>query len=209
MKRVYASAVAGLAALSGCAYKAEPMAVGSYNVYSSYGEKLPGKYLLYVDSGSLSRDVKPSDLNCAAHKYPLDLRAGFSGSVRKTFETLVDSVEVVSEPVAREELAARGARGMIIVKGESLEARLRVVPGFWTAGMETEAQLTAGITVDGRSGRLLGSTVAGEGNAQGDAGAFCAGGAAALTQSAEKAMKQAVGRLGEALTNSDRVRKGS
>ncbi|MCK9552250.1 hypothetical protein [Aquamicrobium sp.] len=208
MKIRTTAALAAMVALGGCAYKAEPMSVGAYNVYSSYGEKLPGKYLLFVDANALQKAIKPSDFNCAAHNYPLDLRAGFTGSVRKTFETLVSELEVVDRPVDRSELQSRGARGMIIIKGEELDGRLRVVPGFWTAGMETEVELAASIVVDGRSGRLLGSTVGGNGNAQGDAGGFCEGGAKALVQSAEKAMKEAVGRLGEALTNSERVRSG-
>lgn len=201
-------AVAAVLAVAGCQYKAEPMSVGAYNVYSSYGEKLPGKYLLYVDASALKKSIKPSDMNCAAHSYPLDLETGFSGSVRKTFETLVSEVEVVSQPADRADIVARGARGMIIVRGEELNGRLRVVPGFWVAGMETEVEVVTSITVDGRNGRLLGSTVSGDGNAQGDAGGFCEGGAKALVESAEKAMKQAVGRLGEALTNSERVRTG-
>lgn len=202
--------VAALASITAaCQYKAEPMSVGAYNVYSSYGDKLPGKYLLYVDASALKKAIKPSDMNCAAHTYPLDLTSGFTGSVRKTFETLVSETEVVSQPVDRADLATRGARGMIIVRGEEISGRLRVVPGFWVAGMETEVEVVASITVDGRSGRLLGSTVSGNGNAQGDAGGFCEGGAKALVESAEKAMKQSVGRLGEALTNSERVRKGS
>lgn len=195
--------------LQGCQYKAEPLAIASYNVYSSYGEKLPGKYLLFVDTTALTRSIKPSDMNCAAHTFPLDLRSGFKGSVIKTFEPLVAELQVVEQPVDRADLTSQGARGMIIVKGEELDGRLRVVPGFWQAGMETEVQMAASITVDGRNGRLLGSTVGGEGNAQGDAGGFCEGGAKALTDSAEKALKQAVGRLGEALTNSERVRKGT
>lgn len=208
MKSAYAAAIVAALFVGGCQYKAEPMSVGAYNVYSSYGDKLPGKYLLYVDASALSKAIKPSDLNCAAHTFPLDLRSGFTGSVRKTFETLVAELEVVERPVDRAELQSRGARGMIIVKGEELDGRLRVVPGFWTAGMETEVELAASIIVDGRNGRLLGSTVGGNGNAQGDAGGFCEGGAKALVQSAEKAMKEAVGRLGEALTNSERVRSG-
>ncbi|UXS00837.1 hypothetical protein [Agrobacterium tumefaciens] len=194
--------------LASCQYKAEPLTVATYNVYSSYEGKLPGKYLLFVDGSKLDKSIKPSDYNCAAHTFPLALSTSFSGSVRQTFANLVAELEVVQAPVAREELKARNARGMIIVKGEDVNARLRVVPGFWVAGMETEVEIAASITVDGQSGRLLGTTVSGDGNGQSDAGLACEGGAKSLTQSAEQAMKETLGRLGEALTNSDRVRNG-
>ncbi|WP_421930173.1 hypothetical protein [Nitratireductor rhodophyticola] len=202
------AAIALMGVVAGCQYSAEPLPVAAYNVYSSYGEKLPGKYLLYVSSSKLRKDIKPSDLNCAAHTFPLDVGSGFTGSVRKTLATLVDELEVVDAPVDRDLLKSRGARGMIIIRGEDLNGRLRVVPGFWVNGIETEVEMAASITVDGRSGRLLGATVGGDGTAQSDAGGFCEGGAKSLTMAAEDAMKEAVGRLGEALTNSERVRGG-
>ncbi|MEW9523854.1 hypothetical protein MRBLRH8O_001668 [Agrobacterium radiobacter] len=194
--------------LASCQYKAEPLTVATYNVYSSYEGKLPGKYLLFVDGSKLDKSIKPSDYNCAAHTFPLALSGSFSGSVRQTFTNLVTELEAVQAPVGRDELKSRGARGMIIVKGEDVNARLRVVPGFWVAGMETEVEIAASITVDGQSGRLLGTTVSGDGNGQSDAGLACEGGAKSLTQSAEQAMKETLGRLGEALTNSERVRTG-
>ncbi|MFC6486910.1 hypothetical protein [Nitratireductor sp. GCM10026969] len=209
MKLSTIAAVAGVCiALTGCQYTAEPLSVAAYNVYSSYDGKLPGKYLLYVDGNKLNKTIKPSDFNCAAHSYPLALSSGFTGSVRKTFANLVETVEMVDIPVDRSELPARGARAMIMVRGEEVNGRLRVVPGFWVAGMETEVELAASIVVDGRRGRLLGTTVGGDGNAQGTAGGFCEGGSAALTEAAEQAVKETVGRLGEALTNSERVRSG-
>jgi hypothetical protein len=208
MKKINISAALIAAMLASCQYKAEPLTVATYNVYSSYEGKLPGKYLLFVDGSKLDKSIKPSDFNCAAHTFPLALSSSFSGSVRQTFSNLVTELEVVQAPVGRDELKSRNARGMIIVKGEDVNARLRVVPGFWVAGMETEVEIAASITVDGQSGRLLGTTVSGDGNGQSDAGLACEGGAKSLTQSAEQAMKETLGRLGEALTNSDRVRNG-
>jgi len=204
-----AVALAATSTLAGCQYKAEPLTVATYNVYSSYEGKLPGKYLLFVDGSKLDKPIKPSDFNCSAHTFPMALSSSFTGSVNKTFSNLVAELEVVSQPIDREQLRARGAKGMIIVRGEELNARLRVVPGFWTAGMETDVEIAASITVDGLSGRLLGSTVSGTGDGQADIGMMCEGGAKSLSQAAEHAMMETLGRLGEALTNSDRVRKGT
>lgn len=208
MKIAVAAILVGLS-LAGCQYKAEPTAVGSFNVYSSYEDKLPGKYLLYVDASSLNATVKPSDINCAAHTFPLELAASFTSSTRQTFANLVSELELVPTPVDRSQLAAHNARGMIIVRGEQTIARLRVMPGFWSATIETDVETVASITVDGRNGRVLGSTVSGRGTAQADAGAFCDGGSKSLSQSAGDAVRQTLTRLGEALVNSERVRKGS
>lgn len=194
--------------LAGCQHEAKPLSVASYNVYSSYSDKLPGRYLLYVEGGKLNKDIKPSDFNCAAWTYPLKLADGFSGSVAKTFANLVTELEQVSTPPTADQLKAKGARGLIIVRGEDVNGRLRVVPGFWQAGMETDVEISASIIVDGPKGRLLGTTVSGDGSAQTGAGAFCEGGANSLVKSAEDAMKETVGRLGESLVNSERVRKG-
>ncbi|MFK4823747.1 hypothetical protein ACI0FM_02950 [Paenochrobactrum sp. BZR 588] len=209
MKLVSLAAISAVVVLSACQYKAEPVSVATYNVYSSYDGKLPGKYLLYVDGSKLDKSIKPSDFNCSAHTYPMALSNSFSGSVRKTLQNLVTELEVVNHPVDRNDLRARNAKGMIIVRGEDLNARLRLVPGLWSAGVETNVDIAASITVDGQNGRLLGTTVSGDGNSQSDAGFACEGGAKSLTQSAEQAMKETLGRLGEALVNSERVRKGS
>ena len=203
------AAAAACLLVGACQYKAEPPALPALNIYSSYDDKLPGKYLLYVEAQKLDRQVKPSDMNCAAHTYPLNLSASFPSATRQTFENLVAELEVVPAPVDRAELISRGARAIIIVRGEQTNARLRAVPGFWTVGMETDVELIASIQVDGRNGRLLGQTVSGTGHFQSDAGMACEGGAKSLTESATEAMRQSLSRIGEALTNSERVRKGS
>ncbi|HBF28518.1 hypothetical protein [Rhizobium sp.] len=208
MKLRFGAVLAVITVLFGCQHEAKPLSVASYNVYSSYSEKLSGRYLLYVDGTKLYKDIKPSDLNCAAWNYPLKLSDGFSGSVVKTFGNLVGELEQVGELPTAEQLKSKRAKGIIIVRGEDLNGRLRVVPGFWQAGMETSVEVSASIVVDGPNGRLLGTTVSGNADAQTSAGAFCEGGANSLIQAAEGAMKEVVGRLGEALTNSDRVRKG-
>ncbi len=73
MNTKFAAALLSCAMLTACQYKAEPLTVATYNVYSSYEGKLPGKYLLFVDGSKLDKPIKPSDMNCAAHTFPLNL----------------------------------------------------------------------------------------------------------------------------------------
>ena len=98
-----AAALCAATFLAGCSYTAKPVAIGSFNVYSSYEGKLSGKYLLYVDASALDRPIKPSDYNCSAHSYPMQLSSSFAESVRQTLSNLVGELEVVPVPVDRTE----------------------------------------------------------------------------------------------------------
>jgi hypothetical protein len=153
-------AIVATSLMGGCAYQAEPVAAPARNVITSFAAKVPGKWLLYVDAERLNELVRPSDLNCAAHTFPLDFRSGFPASVRETLPNVFERIETVDSPVGAERLRAMGARGIIIVRGESLNSRLRVVPGFWSNNISTDVDLAVGVQVEGPSGRLFGKTVA-------------------------------------------------
>jgi hypothetical protein len=137
-----AIAATALGVTSGCAYTAQPVTMGSFDVYSSYGDKLSGKYLLYVDASAFDIDVKPPDLNCAAYDFPLPMSASFKDAAAQTIGNLVDRIEVVDTPVDRAGLVAEGARGMIVIKGEQAEGRLRVNPSLFTVSISTWRHLS-------------------------------------------------------------------
>lgn len=192
--------------LAGCQYKAEPASVPAFNIYSNYGDKVPGLWLLYVEAGLLNKSVKPDDINCAAHTFPLAISEPFASAARQTLANVVTNLEVVASPVSADGLKARNARGMIVVRGENVLTRMRVVPGAWSATVDADVEIVASITADGPKGRLLGTTVSGLGRASGDAGVFCEGGGKALANGAAQGMQQALTRIGEAMANSERVR---
>lgn len=192
--------------LLGCTYQAPVVESPSYNLVTSYGEPIPGLWLLYVDATPLQRPIKPDTFECSAHKFPIDAAGPFATSVRQTLDNVVDRIEVVGGPVTSDQLRARGARGLIVVRGEDLRARLEAKQGFWTASMDASATMIASVSVDGLKGRLLGQTVEGQASSTSDAGAMCEGGAKALGKSVSTAMGDAMRRIGEAVSNSDRVR---
>ena len=117
--------------LSACAYQAPVVATPNLNVYSSYSNKLSGNYLLYVDDDAFSQTIHATGIACSAHNYPLDARAAFKEATFKTVEQLVEHVEIVDNPVPFDSAAAKGKTGVIVVKGDEIQARFVMVPGFW------------------------------------------------------------------------------
>jgi hypothetical protein len=205
MKFQVAIAISAAAVLlGGCSFNAAVGASPNLNVYSSYADKLPGTYLLYIDADMFDRVVKPTGINCAAHSYPLDFRDAFKQSVVQTMQQLVENVQVVDQPVAAADLTKRGARGMVVVRGEGLNPRLMFVEGFWSSTPDASVEISSSMTVDEASGRLLGTTASGQGTAQTHGG--CGDGAAALGSATEAALKQLMGQLGERMSNSPRLR---
>ena len=192
--------------LASCTYQAQVQDTPSFSVMSNYGDQVAGLWLLYVDARPLERPIKPTTFACSAHKFPISVAGPFATSVRQTLDNVVDQIEVVQGPVTRDQLAARGAKGFIVVRGEEVRAKLEVKPGFWAAGMDSSATVIASLAVEGKQGRLLGTTVEGAGIATADAGAVCEGGAKALADAVGQGMGDTMRKLGEAVSNSERVR---
>jgi len=195
--------------MAGCTYIAPVSVAPNMDVVSSYGEKLPGSYLLYVEGDQFAQMVEATGYACAAHAYPVDAGTAFRNSTVQTIQQLVDSVQVVEQPVSASELAAQGKMGMIIVDAQSLQARFVVLRGFGSATADANVDMAATISVDGRNGRLFGTTVEGSGNAQSDAGVMCGGAATALGEATQTAMNKLIGEMGDRLSNSTRLREAA
>jgi hypothetical protein len=198
--------IAAAICLIGCAYKAEPIAAPSYNVVTSFSEKIPGKWLLAVEADPLNQTIKPSGYQCAAHNFPLELSDAYKTSVAQTLKNVFEQVEVIPATISGQEANRRGARGIIVVRGEEVRGRLDVQPGFWTANMKTQVLIVASTFVDGGHGRIFGTTVEGQGIADAEGGVFCEGGGKSLTDASAIAMRDNIRKVAEALGNSERVR---
>lgn len=195
--------------VSACTYNASAPVSPAYDVYSNYDDKLSGQYALYVDSEELAGEYSVEGYACSAHNYSQDATGAFQQSVTKTFQNLVENLELVDQPLSARDLEARGYTGMIIVEAEDIDVRINVIPGFWTSDMSADVELAASLRVDGREGRLLGTTVSGDDDAKAGAGAGCEGGAKALSEATSRALEDLMQRLGERLSNSRRLREAA
>ncbi|MGH6950366.1 MAG: hypothetical protein ACREH4_05815 [Vitreimonas sp.] len=177
------------------------------NVYSSYADRLPGEYLLYVNTSALSTVVRPTGLACAAHSYPLDAQDVFRVSALRTMQQLVENVQLVDRPISGDALVRAGKAGMIIVHAESLSARIIFIEGFFSSTGEGSVDLAASIAVNTPAGRVLGTSAGGDSTQQAPAGSACEGGAEAIGRATEMAMREVLGQLGERMSNSTRLRQ--
>lgn len=196
-------------AVGACAYQAPVGVNPNLSVYSSYGEKLPGAYALYISTDGFSRDVKPTGLQCSAHHFPINAADGFKQSTVKTIQQLVADLEVVESPLTTDTLRQRGKAGMIVISADSFNPRIQFTPGLWSNTAESTVEISANMAVETPAGRVLGTTAEGSGNAQQNTGSGCGDGAQTLGFATEKAIRQLLGQLGERLSNSPRLRSSS
>jgi len=205
MMRMMALALA--AATGACAYQAPTEVSAALNVYSSYDDPLPLNVALYVEAEDLAADVRPDGYDCSAHRFPVDARAAFVGSVVQTLGNLTRSVVVVDQPISTGQFARTGVDAMVVVTSEDLDSDLIFIQRPFNADVEAEIEIEARITVDGPQGRLLGTSVQGDGEARQAAGSFCSGGAPAVGEATNEAIEDTMQRLGERFTNSARLRE--
>lgn len=191
---------------SGCSYTVPTDISPATNIYSNYSDKVSGRFALYVDADEMAGEFKVSGYACSAHTYPVDARSAFIGSVQNTMENVVEEVEIVPRPLDATTMQTRNLNGMILVEVQDLDIDLTVIPGFWSSEMEADAEITVSLVVDAPSGRMLGARVEGDDDYKVEAGGACEGGAIAIGKAVEEAMKEALERLGEKLSNSPRIR---
>ena len=204
MRTLITLAVIGL--LTGCTYQSQVTPQASYDVYSGYEDRVSGKWALHVSGeNNLQGTAEELSYTCSAHNYPISYGSSFRNSVEATISNLVDDIESTSD-VPVESLDSATA-GLIRVRAESADADLRFHQGFWTSKPEANARVRATLQVEGKSGKLMGTTVIGRGTAGAEGG--CEKGADALRKASEEALEELMREIGERFTNSPRVRSYS
>lgn len=202
--------VLSVVGLSACVHETPVMVTPNTNVYSSYGNRVSGDFLLYVDSSSLNTTVRNSApiYYCQSAIYSVDMRQIFRDSVARTMEQLVGSVQIVDAPVAATELSRLNKAGMIVVRATGIYATVQIEPDVWTNVAEAKASMSASMTIDTQAGRLFETTASGNlmtGRSGGLVG--CGMGTAALRQASEASMVDMLGKMGDRIVNLERLRE--
>lgn len=190
-----------------CSYSAPVEMSASYNVKSSYEEKVPGNWAIWIDSSEfVDNNVTAKTQICSAHSFPIDARAVFEKSAVNTFANITENIERVNNPIPGDALKAQGFDGQIVIEGQDMDVDLIFLPGFWSAKTEAEVEFEASLTATVGSTKVVGTTVSADGEYNSDAGSACDGGAAAIGEAAGEGMQKILNRLGEAFASSTRLR---
>jgi hypothetical protein len=197
--------------LGGCSYAVKPVSMPAVNIYSSYEDKIPGTWIIVIDEGmeNISREISTSSYACSAHKYPINAGGAIATSVKRTMRSIFENTIEQNTMPTKVELERQNASGVVLVKLDSFEPRVRCSAGFWSMSCTGSADVEFGIIVRGQSGKLLATSVGDSATVDGDGGGACEGAANVLSEAISKSVKEALERMGERLSNSPRIRKNS
>lgn len=199
----------GLAGLiSGCAYKVQPASTRAINIYSSYDGKIPGRFAVVLDERIRNerREIKPVTYVCGAHTYPVSLGDSIAVSLKHTLDQVFEETVERSSMPASDTMADDDLRGVVLVRLDEFSPRISCYAGFWSGTCVGTTDISFGVVVRGVQGTLFATSVAGSKTVDGSAGAFCDEGAMALADSITGAMKDALERMAERLSNAPRLR---
>jgi hypothetical protein len=194
--------------LSGCAYNVQPTSTQAVNIYTTFDQKIKGKWILVIDPSvrDVNRQVKPSSYACAAHTYPVAGGDALTNSVRRTMSVIFDEVIEQSTLPSAETLASLGARGSIIVRLDEFAPKITCTPGFWSMSCAGQAEIGFSVVVRLGGEQVVNTQALGSKGSDGDAGAACGGAATVLAEAITRATRDALERLAERVANSQRLR---
>lgn len=195
---------------AGCSYKTPVNTVQSVNVYSSYDEKIPGKFAVIInaDTNLLDKTVSPSSFTCAAHKFPISLTDSFTSSIIATNESIFESIFQRENIPSVEEMKKDNLSGYIFITSKLFEPRLQFIPGFWSATASASTDIGFDYNIrDSQNNLVLNGSISGNRTADGGAGGACEGGSSVLAESISKSLRDALERYGERVSNSPKLRE--
>ena len=196
--------------MTGCGYKTTVNTVSGINVYSSYEEKIPGRFALVVDSQPelLTKKVKASSFTCSAHNFPVALSNTFESSIYEATKSIFEEVATRVTIPSKEEMSKDELSGYILVKATHFEPKVTFIPGFFSGNVSTSADIGFEFSVRDRENKLiLSSAVSASRSSDGEAGGACEGGATSLSEAISKAFREALERYAERVSNSTKLRE--
>jgi hypothetical protein len=186
--------------LAACAHEVPLTAqTGGSEVMTSKVSKHPAQVIVSQDILGAAPVVKPGYL-CGAHSYPLNIGPIITQSLQRTLESAFSRVEVSPTPVAT-------APDAVVFKFdlESLDPRVRFIPGFWSGTADSSVDIGIRVHVTKADGsELITSIFRGQGHDTEDGA--CPVGAQSLERASEQAIRSAMENLVDKVINTDALK---
>ncbi len=205
MLRSIVAAILAAVALCACSHEVKTIASPATSVRPAGGAKIPGTYVLVVQSDNLTKTVDPTSFTCGGPEFPIDARASFKQSARDTMLQLVETLEAREQELTAEQLQAGSHRGQIVIKTTAYDAQLDFNPGMFSATADATVTISASLVVDGPSGRLLEAQETDVRTVELDV-VTCGDGAEVLADANSKATVGLLERLAEHLSKEPKLR---
>jgi hypothetical protein len=199
----------GLVLVYGCAYFVPSTVSPAVIIHSFYKDKITGTVILAIDDNvkNASLDVKATGYFCRWYKFPVTLDSSFNQSVKITTDAIFEKVVEQDKLSTQDPILQMGGRGIIYVKLNRFNPKITFSQGFRSIYAHASCDIVLDVTIkDANYKNLFTTTVEGSHSVDGDGGAFCRNGANLLSEAISLAMREAMERYGEWLTNSERIR---
>lgn len=199
----YVIVAACLAALGGCAHKAEVQGTSAaYEVMAD--RKAAGTAYVVVsdDLAKLERIVKPG-FACGAHSYPVNFGPAIRASIARTVEGAFNDATVLTS----ESLSPKSG-SMFVFRLDEFNPRLRFLPGFFVPTADASVEFSMRVSATNAAGKVYSTTtVRGTGQATEDGG--CEVGASVLANASQKALRVALESFVSRVINIDAAQQAS
>ena len=172
------------------------------------GTPVPGHFALYVDGSKLKDTYRLHNDKCYDNRFPVDARDGFRDSFIDAFSQVLQSVEIVKEPLSTADLAKHGVKAQIVVTADDMTASIKQVPGFWGFTVRSRVEYSAQVSVYNETGTVFRTTDSSEKSAvtEGDRKGKCAGASYAMVHIVDSALKDLVTTLTQRIAYADEMR---
>jgi hypothetical protein len=159
-------------------------------------------------STEFRREIKPATYVCSAHTYPFESGDTMRASIMNSLDGVFEETLVRTHTPTMEEMRSENIAGVVVIRLDSFMPRLACQMGFWSGTCTATADLSFGIEISGPGGRLLGTSVGSSKTTDGDSGGACGDAANVFAEAYRLALRDALERMAERISNSPRVRNG-
>lgn len=160
-------------------------------------DPLPGKYAIYVQSGTWDSKINFSGFVCSGHHFNLAADEDFYNYFTTSLSQVVQEGIIVTEPLPPEKLAENGFDAQIAVHSNLMDPRMRVESGLFSATVVMALNASVHLVLRTPMEIVGQSTIETSQTAESDAGFACGGAGNAIGQATGAALQDLVSRTVE------------